>query len=113
VGLSLVMIASAFPGVHEACRRSGCQFSPSHFVPPFPPIHRTHRYLRTGKRDADIQDLCRYRMHVCVQLKQKNKKVEPSRRGLVVSSPPVTEEIGAVGREFESRQGIHRMFKNI
>jgi hypothetical protein len=29
----------------------------------------------------------------------------PWRRGLVVSSPPATEEIGAMGREIESRQG--------
>jgi hypothetical protein len=28
------------------------------------------------------------------------------RRGLVVTSPPATEEIGAMGREIESRQGI-------
>jgi hypothetical protein len=28
------------------------------------------------------------------------------RRGLVVSSPPATEETGAMGREIESRQGI-------
>jgi hypothetical protein len=28
------------------------------------------------------------------------------RRGLVVSSPPAIEEIGAMGREFESRQGM-------
>jgi hypothetical protein len=29
----------------------------------------------------------------------------PWRRGLVVSSPPNTEETGAMGREIESRQG--------
>jgi hypothetical protein len=29
----------------------------------------------------------------------------PGRRGLVVSSPPATEEIGAMGREIESHQG--------
>jgi hypothetical protein len=28
----------------------------------------------------------------------------PWRRGLVVSSPPATEETGAMGREIESRQ---------
>jgi hypothetical protein len=30
----------------------------------------------------------------------------PWRRGLVVSSPPPSEETGAMGREIESRQGI-------
>jgi hypothetical protein len=30
----------------------------------------------------------------------------PWRRGLVVSSPPTTEETGAMDREIESRQGI-------
>jgi hypothetical protein len=30
----------------------------------------------------------------------------PWRRGLVVSSPPATEETGAMGRGVESRQGI-------
>jgi hypothetical protein len=29
------------------------------------------------------------------------------RRGLVESSPPVTEETGAMGREIESRQGMY------
>jgi hypothetical protein len=29
----------------------------------------------------------------------------PWRRGHVVSSPPATEETGAMGREIESRQG--------
>jgi hypothetical protein len=29
------------------------------------------------------------------------------RRGLVISSPPATEETGAMGSEIESRQGIH------
>jgi hypothetical protein len=33
----------------------------------------------------------------------------PWLRGLVVSSPPVTGETGAIGREIESRHGIHRM----
>jgi hypothetical protein len=32
--------------------------------------------------------------------------VLPWRRGLVVSSPPTTEETGAMGREIESRQGM-------
>jgi hypothetical protein len=31
--------------------------------------------------------------------------IHPWRRGLVVSSPPATEETGAMGREIESRQG--------
>jgi hypothetical protein len=39
------------------------------------------------------------------------------RRGLVISSPPSTEDIGAMGREIESRQGIGRqllyLYKNI
>jgi hypothetical protein len=30
----------------------------------------------------------------------------PWRSGLVVLSPPATEETGAMGREIESRQGI-------
>jgi hypothetical protein len=30
----------------------------------------------------------------------------PGWRGLVISSPPTTEETGAMGREIESRQGI-------
>jgi hypothetical protein len=29
-------------------------------------------------------------------------------RGLVVSSSPATDETGAMGREIESRQGMHR-----
>jgi hypothetical protein len=33
----------------------------------------------------------------------------PRRRGLVVSSPPVIEETGAMGREIESRQVIHKV----
>jgi hypothetical protein len=37
----------------------------------------------------------------------------PWRRGLVVSSPPATEETGAMGREIESRQGIGwKLFKD-
>jgi hypothetical protein len=37
-------------------------------------------------------------------------KLWPSwRRGLRVSSPPATEEIGAMGPEIESRQGIGRV----
>jgi hypothetical protein len=32
--------------------------------------------------------------------------IMPLRHGLVVSSPPATVKIGAVGREIESRQGI-------
>jgi hypothetical protein len=32
----------------------------------------------------------------------------PWRSGLVVSSPPATEETGAMGREIESRQGTPR-----
>jgi hypothetical protein len=35
--------------------------------------------------------------------------VLPWRLGLVVTSPLTTEEIGAMGREIESRQGIHRV----
>jgi hypothetical protein len=30
----------------------------------------------------------------------------PWRSGLVLSSPPATEEIGSMGREIESRHGI-------
>jgi hypothetical protein len=36
-------------------------------------------------------------------------------RGLMVSSPPATEETGAMGREIETRQGMYRViaiFKN-
>jgi hypothetical protein len=33
-------------------------------------------------------------------------KALPWRRGLVVSSPPATEETGDMGREVDSRQGI-------
>jgi hypothetical protein len=32
--------------------------------------------------------------------------VPHKRRGLAGSTPPVTEETGAMGREIESRQGI-------
>jgi hypothetical protein len=36
-----------------------------------------------------------------------HQKIEktPRRRGLVVTSPPATKEIGAMGRDIESRQG--------
>jgi hypothetical protein len=33
-------------------------------------------------------------------------ELTPWRRDLVVSSPPTTEETGAMGREVESRKGI-------
>jgi hypothetical protein len=35
-----------------------------------------------------------------------NIRYAPWRRGLVVSTPPATEETGTMGREIESRQGI-------
>jgi hypothetical protein len=35
-----------------------------------------------------------------------NNSIAPWRRGLVVSSPPATEETGAMGREIESHLGI-------
>jgi hypothetical protein len=34
----------------------------------------------------------------------------PWRRGLVVMSPPTTDEIGAIGREIESSQSIGLQF---
>jgi hypothetical protein len=37
-----------------------------------------------------------------------HKELLPFRRGLVVSSPPATDETGAMGREIESGQGIGR-----
>jgi hypothetical protein len=36
--------------------------------------------------------------------------VWPWRRGLVVTSPPTTEEIGSMGREIESHRGIGEAF---
>jgi hypothetical protein len=33
----------------------------------------------------------------------------PWRRGLLVSSPPANEQAGAMGRDIESRQGMHRV----
>jgi hypothetical protein len=50
-----------------------------------------------------LQGLC------CITLATqiiKNFLDLPWRRGLVVSSPPNTEETGALGREIESCQGI-------
>jgi hypothetical protein len=38
--------------------------------------------------------------------KIKHVKNKALRHGLVVSSPPAIEEIGAMGREIESRQSI-------
>jgi hypothetical protein len=43
------------------------------------------------------------------QLRIEVNDLIPWRRGLVVSSPPATEETKAMGRETESRQGIHRV----
>jgi hypothetical protein len=38
-------------------------------------------------------------------------KICPWQRGLGVTSPPTTEEIGAMGHEIESRQSIGGCFK--
>jgi hypothetical protein len=51
----------------------------------------------------------RYKSYVEVANLNVTTVFEPWRRGLVVTSPPATEEIGAIGREIESRQGIHRV----
>jgi hypothetical protein len=37
---------------------------------------------------------------------EKSSPKLPWRRGVVLTSPPATEEIGAMGREIESLQGI-------
>jgi hypothetical protein len=44
-----------------------------------------------------------------ILLEKKRKKIVPCWCGLVVSSPPATEETGAMVREIESRRGIQTL----
>jgi hypothetical protein len=37
---------------------------------------------------------------------RNHMQVRFRRRGLMLTSPPATEEIGAMGREIKSRQGV-------